>query len=194
MRRPLRGTTLLEMAIVLSILGIIASIAVPALLPLVTTSRLHAETETVASFVEQARRLAVNEGRCFRVVGVLGGLRIQRRTVGDCFHLAAEPTAWVTTKEYFPPRGVAVTLAGQSLTTPAGLANDDHRIVFRPNGRLWGDGDLVVTDDGARVALTSASDTTQRRSVVVTAVGRICTKNHGRAALPALTIANLGCP
>jgi Tfp pilus assembly protein FimT len=182
------------MAVVMTILGIIAGIAVPSLVPLLGSSRLHAETESVAGFLEQARRLAVNEGRCVRVVPVLGGLRIQRRTVGDCFNIDVETNAWATITEYFPPTGVTLTMAGQSLTTPASQVNDNHRIIFRPNGRLWGDGDLVVTDDGARINMTSSVGGANRRSVVISAVGRICTQGYGATPFPPLTIGNLGCP
>jgi hypothetical protein len=128
------------------------------------------------------------------VVSRASSLRIEKRTTGDCFNIGAQLGAagWERVSDLTAPPGVTYQVAGQSLTLPPAPANDDdHRIVFRPSGRLYGDGDVVVSDDAARVVLAPSAGG-DFRAAIVTAVGRICTKNHG-ATLPAPAIGVLQC-
>ena len=84
----------------------------------------------------------------------------------------------------------------ESRTVPAAVTAADHLVVFRPNGRLWGDGDLDVTNDGARIRVSNIN-TEDQRAVVVQPVGRICNVLYGNNAnqLPAITATNaLVCP
>ena len=84
----------------------------------------------------------------------------------------------------------------EALTTPSTVTPSDHQIVFRPNGRLWGDGDVDVTDDGARIRVSNIN-TEDQRAVVVLPVGRVCNVLYGNTAaqLPAITASNaLVCP
>jgi prepilin-type N-terminal cleavage/methylation domain-containing protein len=177
----LRGTSLIEMLIVVSLLGIIAALATPAMQPTVAEFRVFSSTTAVASFIDDARRRAVAEGRCTRVRLTGGRLVTERRTGTDCVNLGTE--GWTSAEITLGLEG-PVRLTADALTVPASVTRDDHLIVFRPNGRLYGDGDLDTTDDGARIELkeTAAQD---HRAVVITAQGRVCMRNYGRT-LPAI--------
>ena len=174
--RSAKGTTLIEAMVVVAILGVIAALAVPRLLPLVRDTEGRTDAETIASFLDGAHRRAIAEGRCFRVRVVANQLVLERRSGGDCVNLAAD--SWSGTLEHVgAARGTTVAID----VLPAGAAE----IIFRPSGRLRGNGDLIVANDAARVKLTR-TDVLRTRSVLVTPAGRICSFAHP-AAPPALT-------
>lgn len=177
----LRGTSLIEMLIVVSLLGIIAALATPAMQPTVAEFRQFSSATAVAAFLDDARRRAVAEGRCTRVRLSGGKLVTERRTGTDCVNLTRD--GWTAAEMQLGLDGpVQVTLEG--VTTPAGVTASDHVIVFRPNGRLYGDGDLDTSDDGARVVLKE-TQAVHFRGVVITAQGRVCLRNYG-STLPAV--------
>ncbi|MBI1948208.1 MAG: prepilin-type N-terminal cleavage/methylation domain-containing protein [Deltaproteobacteria bacterium] len=164
---PPRAFTLMEMMVVVSILAVLAAIAVPDLTPAVHNAKLRAQIDEVASFIENARRSARGEGRCYRVVQTGASLQMQRRGNADC---------------YTPVNG---TLSGggwsavaATLTPPAGftytLQSVPNELVFRPSGRVRGDGDLDVTDDGARVVIQYARIPQRHVEVLITSQGRLC--------------------
>ncbi|MCC7073717.1 MAG: prepilin-type N-terminal cleavage/methylation domain-containing protein [Deltaproteobacteria bacterium] len=172
-RSPVRGFTLLEALIVISILGVIAALAVPDLVPLLRKNRLASAADTTAAFLDGARRHAFATGRCTRVIAASATeLTMQTRTVGDCVNL--DDTAWTDTAT-LKPEASTISYALASLSTAAAPANK-FRVVFRPNGRLVGDADLTSTtsDDGARIAVVDSGLGTEARAVYVTANGRIC--------------------
>lgn len=179
--RVLRGTTLIEMLIVVSVLGIIAALATPAMQPTVAEFRVYSSTTAVASFLDDARRRAVAEGRCTRVRFQGGRLVTERRNATDCVNLTRE--GWTSAESTLGLEG-PVRLTLESLTVPSGVTAEDHTIVFRPNGRLYGDGDLDTSDDGVRVVLQE-TQALSSRAVVVTAQGRVCLRNYGKT-LPAV--------
>lgn len=190
-RRALRGTTLVEMLVIVAILGVIAALAVPNIAPMLASAKQHTEVEQLASFIDAARRQAINEGRCFRIRQIGSTLAVERRESGDCVSINRD--SWSSPLLRLSPSETFVyTLAGQSLTTPASVLADDHRIVFRPSGRLYGDGDLDVADDGARVVVQSTQSGV-KRAVVVTALGRVCAVNYG-ATNPGVVASAMVCP
>jgi prepilin-type N-terminal cleavage/methylation domain-containing protein len=180
----LRGASLIEMLIVVSLLGIVAALATPAMRPTVAHFRVYSSTTAVAAFIDDARRRAVAEGRCVRVRQVGNALVAERRNASDCVNLTFE--GWTGVESQLRLDG-PVTMTLEALTTPGGVTAADHLVVFRPNGRLYGDGDRDITDDGARVRVgeIQSFDT---RAVIVTPAGRICLKNYGATA-PVITAA-----
>jgi Tfp pilus assembly protein FimT len=179
--------TLVEIVVVLAMLGVIAALAVPNLLPLLSVGRLDGAALEVAAFVEDTRVAAAVEGRCHRV-RVVNGREIvdDRRTGGDCINLGSE--GWSEVRRLPLEPGSTMTLAS---TTNAPVSPDEHRIVFRASSRLWGDGDLDVTDDHAQVVVRVPDASVGSRTVEITAAGRICVRSHGGAAPP---VAVLTCP
>lgn len=197
-RRGARGVTLLELLIVVAILGIAAALSVPNLMPTVQRHRLYATTLSVSGFVDGVRRRAVAEGRCTRIREVGSTLVAERRASSDCVHLdrdTALGTSGWTRMGTLTEEGLS-RFTIESLTQPAGVTAADHHIVFRPNGRLYGNGDITVTDDGARIKVANVN-TEDQRAVVIQPVGRICAVFYGTSAaqLPAVTATNaLVCP
>jgi Tfp pilus assembly protein FimT len=177
-----RAATLLEMLLVVTILGVVAALAAPNMLPAVAGHRLFATTIEIAGYVDMARRRAVTEGRCYRVRVAGDTLVTEGRDSSDCVNLGRD--GWRTS---IATMAVApqVTLTIEALTTPASVTAADHSILFRPNGRLYGDGDLVTSDDGARIVLVNGT-ANETRSVVIQATGRVCLRNNGPGTAPAL--------
>lgn len=186
-----RGFTLMEMMVVVAILGILAAIAVPDLTPAVNNAKLRGQIDEVASFLENARRRARAEGRCYRVVQSGTELQMQRRANADC---------------YTPKNG---TLSGGgweavafTLRPPPGftytLQSVPNELVFRPSGRVRGDGDLDVTDDGARVVLQFVSLPTKHAETLVTSQGHLCSVINAGApvtmAVPVVCGTGYGAP
>ncbi len=204
--RGARGVSLLELMIVVAILGIATALAVPNLMPTIAGHRLYAQNLAVSGFVDQARRRAVAEGRCVRIRKVGISLFAEKRASSDCVNFDRD-TAWTTMGQLTQENGNVFSLTfntdmtiSHALTAPPGpfLAGEtaaDFAIVFRPNGRLYGDGDLDFGDDGARILLTHLQ-AKERRAVVVTPAGRICARNYGIVTnIPQVDAAGaLGCP
>ena len=162
-----RGFTLLEMVIVVAILGVMAALAVPDLTPAIHTARMRGAADEVIIFLERARRSAQAEGRCFKItLPTPNRMVMERLRHANCFDPVGgapagpwDPVASVTLQPGFA--FVLDTLPGSTL-------------IFRPNGRLRGDGDLDVTDDGARIAITTPAIANKATLVFVTPAGRIC--------------------
>ncbi|OGQ25254.1 MAG: hypothetical protein A2138_05165 [Deltaproteobacteria bacterium RBG_16_71_12] len=169
---PPRGFTLMEMMAVVSILAVLSAIAVPDLTPAVHNAKLRAQIDEVASFVENARRRARGEGRCYRVTQSGGSLQMQRRANADCYTPANGTLS-----------GVDWEAVAATLTPPVGftytLQSVPNELVFRPSGRVRGDGDLDVTDDGGRVVIQYASLPLKYVEVLITSQGRLCPGING---------------
>lgn len=164
---PPRGFTLMEMMVVVSILAVLAAIAVPDLTPAVHNAKLRSQIDEVASFVEHARRRARAEGRCYRVTQSGASLQMQRRANADCYtpkNGTLSGGGWdAVAATLTPARGFTYTL--QSVP---------NELVFRPSGRVRGDGDLEVTDDGGRVVIQYANLPQKHVDVLITSQGRLC--------------------
>lgn len=183
-----RGSSLIEVMVVISILGIITALAVPNLQPLAQSSRLQATTEQVATFVDTARRRAFNEGRCYRVRATsVTNLVMEARLRSDCVNLGTSAGEWSAALQSLRTDGVNLALL--SLTTSA-ADGANNRLVFRPSGRLHGDGDLVANDGAViRLEVPGGDD---KRTVVVTGVGQVCARAD-RTSFPVVAAALFRC-
>jgi prepilin-type N-terminal cleavage/methylation domain-containing protein len=180
--------TLIEMMVVVAIVGIIAALAVPDLTPVIRKVQLDSAAQQAAGFLERARRLAMNEGRCYRVFESGGVLGIQRRSTANCGYCIegsdcdnvdsstkiSATVGWDATLARLHPEAGIVFATPDVSTGSIGAGTGDASIVFRPNGRLRGDGDLDLQDEGARIVVSHNSLAQRLVLVHVEATGRIC--------------------
>lgn len=128
LRRPTAGFTVIELVTVLVLLGILASIAGPAMGGYVGRNKTRSALDRISSDVSYARILAIREGQRMSVVFTGGGGYLLR--VED----TAEVLKTVDLADDYP--GVAVS-------APAGSLTFDSRGLLRV-----GSGDLIVAMDG----------------------------------------------
>lgn len=90
-RASMRGYTLLEMMVAIALVGILAAIGAPSLLPEARRAQIDAAAEQVASFVGRARTEAMLSKRCVRVrlttlvaTGQYNALVAERLNTFDC--------------------------------------------------------------------------------------------------------------
>lgn len=174
--RP-RGFSLIEMMAVVSILGVIAVLAVPQFAPVTRRQRVESSVDVVAEFVARARLLAVTSGRCVRVrIATPQPVRLvaEKLNIYDCMDSGADPvstpradgTAPLVSNLWLPAfeltleeRSIEVTfnddgtprqpIRAGGATLPALNAGwgPDTILVYRPTGRLWSDHDPVTNQD-----------------------------------------------
>ncbi|MFH1810947.1 MAG: GspH/FimT family pseudopilin [Pseudomonadota bacterium] len=174
------GFTLIEAMITVGIMSALVAIAVPALRPLTSKTHLREEAESVAGFLDLARRTAFNEGRCVRVNLSSGMLIMARRNHADCV-TDVTTGAWTTVRSQAPlykEHSFTVTSSGAPAST----------LIFRPHGWLRGDADHNKAEDTGRVAIASTREP-NKLGILVTSMSRICIKGLGSGALPALSSA-----
>jgi prepilin-type N-terminal cleavage/methylation domain-containing protein len=180
-----RGFTLIEMCVVVAIIGIMTALAVPDLTPVIYAARRDAAASEVITFLERARRSAMAEGRCYRVtLPTPNSIAMARRTHANCFDPVTD-TAWSEVANVVLQPGFSFAVA----TLPTG-----NPIVFRPTGRLRGDGDLDITDDGARIVITTPALADRHTVIFVTTAGRICAFRVNGAPAWFLTPSACGTP
>jgi prepilin-type N-terminal cleavage/methylation domain-containing protein len=179
-----RGLTLLEMMIVISILGIVTAMAVPNLTPVINNQRLAGQADEVAGMLDRARRLAEATGRCHRVRLLDGNLRLEPRLDSNCVNGIGTASRWGVARGVVRPTpGVQFTLAS--------LGHGNPWVIYRPNGRIRGNNDHIITDDGVRVnVISTALD--RYVSVFGTSSGRVCARS-GLGAAPAAMPATITC-
>jgi type II secretory pathway pseudopilin PulG len=190
--RRARAVTLIEAMVVVTILGLIAALAVPNFTPMIKQARLQAETERVAAFLEAVRARTMAEQRCFMVTVSGSTVFAARRSSPDCVNLGADSWAHPPTMSTTMEAGTTLRL-GADDALPAGLVAD-QRMIFRPNGRLRGDADFDGSEEFARIVV-GADGLTQRNVVLVTPFLRVCTVPGSPLTpdVPALT-ASTRCP
>jgi prepilin-type N-terminal cleavage/methylation domain-containing protein len=185
--RPGAGFTLLEMMVVLALVGVITALVSVDMGSLAGGIQDQVAGEQVATYLDGVRRRAHSSGRCWRVRLVSGELRAQQRGSGDCVSDPGGGT-WVDAAgapRLAPEQGYTFSLDA----LPAAPAAPNN-LIFRPSGRLRGDGDLALAEEEARVVVAHRRGT--HRVVTVTGTGRMCVGASLRS-VPTLSTP-LGCP
>lgn len=181
--------------VVVAILGVIAALAVPSLLPVLKSETLRSAGAGVGTFISQARVTALSERRCVRVrVDTSTGpavLVAEKLNSHDCENpssplIVATDGLWTEeSRMILDSKPLQVTLS----TAPSDTAGE---IRFRPSGRIFS-ADEDLSDDDAVVTVTqpgAAAPNTVR--IVVDAAGPVCVLPVGTA--PSGTGNNLVCP
>lgn len=167
-----RGFSLIEVMVVVAIVGIIAALAVPALLPEVQKTTLEGGTENVASFIARARSEAMKSKRCVRVwvpSTATSQMVAERLNNFDCdiapatlplpgpVGIDGSANVWLEFARLRLDSGkltIALTPAPSSCNpapgsvagTPAGFPGQEIR--FRPNGRVFSNDTIALGLNG----------------------------------------------
>jgi prepilin-type N-terminal cleavage/methylation domain-containing protein len=144
------GLTLVEMLIVVTIIGILLLIAVPALSRLVPAYQLQSSARGVANMAQQARLTASNTQKPARLV-----LDCSGRPASPClaslysavFNVAGELDAWTEFAGHRRemPRTVNIAPVAGATAVPDSPALI-YWAVFMPSGRLWSSHDPMRLD------------------------------------------------
>lgn len=191
-----RGFSLLETMIVVAILGVIASLAVPNLLPLLRAEGLRAAGAAINGFVAQARISAMTERRCVRIrvdsTTGPGVLVSEKLNAFDCEN-PSSPVIVSTQPLWIETSRMALDQESQVLALVTAPSDTATEIRFRPSGRIFS-ADDDLSDDDALLSVTQPGLAAPANivRVVVDAAGPICTLPVGKAATG--TGNNLVCP
>lgn len=191
----MRAFSLLEMMIVLSILGVLAAVAVPNLQPTVQIASLQAAGHAIGGFATQARLAAMSQRRCVR-------LRILSAT--------APPIVVAESLNSFDCENPSAPLivAGKGLWTEFARIQLDKPVLalalnpapsetpgeirFRPSGRNYSSDD-DLTDDDAVITITHPALISSPNVVraLIDAPGPVCV--FARGDVPTGSGNDLGC-
>ncbi len=216
-----RAFTLLEALVTVAIIGIIAAIALPNMLPEVQKATLEGGAENVASFIARVRSEAMTAKRCVRVwvpSTALSEVVAERLNNFDCDNT---PTAlpggaglgidgtgavWIEFARLrldskrltvgitqAPNSSRAASLApGSAVGTPAGFTGDEIR--FRPNGRVFSNDALFTNDDGIVTVTHGSLASGGAKKILVDGNGLICTMPRGATPPVDGAAPNFKCP
>jgi prepilin-type N-terminal cleavage/methylation domain-containing protein len=216
-----RGFTLLEALVTVAIVGIVAALAVPNLLPEVQKATLDGGGENVAAFLSRARAEAMTGKRCVRVwlpsssrseavaerlnsfdcdatpATLPGGAGIDGTTKVwiEFARLRLDSTALALGFRQAPSSSTAAALApGSAVGSPVGFTGDELR--FRPNGRVFSnDATTTLTDDDAVLVLRHPQlGATGFKVVLVEGNGLICVLPRGVEPTVDGAAPNFRCP
>jgi prepilin-type N-terminal cleavage/methylation domain-containing protein len=143
----MRGFSLVEAMIVVSIIAVLAAAAAPSMVDVVWAQRLEGAAEASASAIAAARMDAMTTKRCARVVIEPTALHVERLNVFDCDAPTAAPPPVRIDPD--PSKGLWVRRATFELESPLviepGLlfvgnlpgGGGVTELRFRPSGRLF---------------------------------------------------------
>ncbi|MEW5849300.1 MAG: prepilin-type N-terminal cleavage/methylation domain-containing protein [Myxococcota bacterium] len=193
-RTTLRGFTLLEVMVVISLVSILVAMGVPGLSPFVGKTKLDGETEAVAGLLAQARSAAMMDRRCVRV-RVTGNrtLVAEKLNVYDCENPNSSPVyingggpVWLELDRLTLGDQLTVTWEHEPSETPGELR-------YRPTGRLFSSDTTLTDDDGVlRVTQSTLPSPINQKRILAEAHGPICVLNRGET--PPGSAGNFSCP
>ena len=186
-----KGTTLLEIIVVVVLVGILAAIAIPSMRALAPRYRLQSATSELVEAMQLGRMRAISTGRVFYIDFDYGGDGINGKYYvcyldgdGDAVATLGEVAAsQVTPNDQV--HGVGVIRLPKSVSygavgsTPApnsdpigvdGVAvdvNGTKRLAFRPDGRI------ALNNSGKQPTIYLQADQGRNRAVQVNLLGRI---------------------
>ena len=169
------------MMLVVVIVGIMSSLAVPSLIGVTRAQQERTVIEQVAAILAEARARAGAENRCYRVRATNAStLVVERRNTIDCVHLDKDgwnaPIRTFTVPSAFALRHETIVpdSACGAVTAPGGACD----IIFRPSGRLRGSGVLSTAAEGSRISLQRivGGSASVVATIDIEPVGRFCSK------------------
>jgi prepilin-type N-terminal cleavage/methylation domain-containing protein len=213
-----RGFTLLEAMITVVIVGVVAAVATPNLLPAVQQATLDGGGEAVAAFLARARAEAMTSRRCVRVwipSTATEDLVAERLNTFDCdiapttlpggIGIDGTANVWIEfarlrpdaqvlqlSFRQVPSSSTSGHLAPGSVSgTPTGFTGDELR--FRPNGRVFSS-DATLTDDDAVLEVRHRRLSGDFKVVLVEGNGLLCVLPRGADPAVDGTAPNFQCP
>lgn len=206
----MRAFSLIEAMVVVAIIGVVAALAVPSLLPEIQKAQLDGAASSAANLLARARTEAMASRRCTRVVvqnpGATTGRRlsVQRLNNFDCespangTRIDATQNLWIEV-DWLIPESANVSFSfagGDGGRWPAAPGTE---LRFRPNGRVYSAGTLdndpandLTDDDAVLVVMHSALTLPGTTRVLVDGNGLICALPRGVAPPGGPT--NFSCP
>ncbi|SRR5713101_5030389 len=120
-KKPEAGYNIIELALVMAIVGILTSMAMPLFLSYYQASRLRVAAEEVAAFVNQGRQLGIrqNAGVCVHITSTA----LQYRLGSSCAGAAWVGPGTDASGNVTLPEGVTLTTTADPIFSYLGAAN-----------------------------------------------------------------------
>ena len=149
MLRPRHGFTVIELAMVLTLMGIVTALSIPRVSAMRASAAMRSAKQEVASTLARARSLAVQRGQTVRVTRDSSGLQVTTTSAGVELTLLRRRDLYTTnmvalagaTEIAFDARGSASGVAGVAVIRLARGALADSVCVVR-TGKILSQGCL----------------------------------------------------
>ena len=165
----MRAFTLIEAMVTVAILGIVASLAVPTLLPVIHRSELGGATDNVLGLVARARVQAFADRRCVQLILSpklanrpqtllvrelntfdCDGITAHAQSIDSAPRIVAGAPLWSEIDRLtFDSNRVEARFVNHPVTLIGAHGNDlaGEELRFRGNGRIWSPDDILTDDD-----------------------------------------------